>query len=322
VGPAKKGSLEVKRSLVYLSLLVFVVSLASTVSVACTAPSSAGVNICSPAAGQTVAYPAQISAAASANAGHNITAIAVYANGSRIAFQNGASQITDIDSSLKAGAYQLVINAWDETGQLYSSRSSFTVAGGQTTGCVPPAAGILFCSPANGSWQPTNNVPGNVAALGDGAPITRMQVFIDGALMQDGSMSNLQFTAGFGDAGTHTLSAKAWDGAGHVYSSTTKFNTYYDGICSPKGCAPGVFIQSPGDGATVSTTFPLRADVENTNATITAMRAYFDGQLVASSSGPTMIANVDAARGQHVLNVQAWDTQGKLYRTIETITVQ
>jgi hypothetical protein len=35
-----------------------------------------------------------------------------------------------------------------------------------------------------------------------------------------------------------------------------------------------------------------------------------------------MIANVDAARGQHVLNVQAWDTQGKLYRTTETITVQ
>ena len=266
-------------------------------------------------------YPAQITAAATANAGHQITAIAVYANGSRIAYQNGASQITDIDSSLKAGTYQLVVNAWDETGQVYSSRSSFTVAGGQTTGCVPPAPGILFCSPANGSWQPTNNVPGNVAALGDNSPITRMQVFIDGTLMQDGSMSSLQFTAGFGDAGTHTLSAKAWDQAGHVYSATTKFNTYYDGICSPKGCAPGVFIQSPTDGATVSTSFPLRADVENTNATITAMRAYLDGQLVASSAGPSMIANVDAAPGQHVLNVQAWDTQGKLYRTIEAITV-
>ena len=52
------------------------------------------------------------------------------------------------------------------------------------------------------------------------------------------------------------------------------------------------------------------------------MKAYLDGAQVAASSGPTMIANVDAAPGTHELIVQAWDAQGRLYRTIESITVQ
>ena len=310
-----------KHSLVYLTVVV-AVCLSSTAAFACAVPSSPGVAICTPANGQSVTYPANITAAVSPQAGHHITAIAVYANGSRILLQNGVNQINDIDYSLTTGNYQLVVNAWDETGQVYSSQSAFSVVGGQAAACTPPAPGILFCSPANGSLQPTNNINASVGARGNNSPITRLQVFIDGQLMQDGAMSNLQFTAGFGNAGTYNFTAKAWDKAGHYYAATTQFKTYYDGICSPKGCAPGVFIQSPTNGETVSTSFPLRADVENNPAPITSMKAYIGNTLVASSSGPTMIAQVTAARGTHVLTIQAWDTQGKLYRTTETITVQ
>ena len=188
--------------------------------------------------------------------------------------------------------------------------------------CAPPAPGILFCSPSYASFQPTNAVEGSVAARGKGAAITRMKIWIDGFLMQDGTASTLQFTAGFGNAGTHTLTAHAWDKAGHFFAATTRFTTYYDGICSPEGCAPGVFINSPNNGDTVSGTVALRANVEGNPAPITAMRAYLDGKLVASASGGTMIANVEAAAGQHTLIVQAWDTKGHLYKRVESITVQ
>jgi hypothetical protein len=311
----------VKHSLVYLAV-VALVCLSSTTVHACAVPSAAGVAICTPGNGQSVAYPANITAAATPNAGRHITAIAVYANGSRILLQNGVNQVNDIDYSLKAGSYSLVVSAWDETGQIYSSHRTFSVVGGEAAACTPPAPGILFCSPANGSLQPTNNITANVGARGNNSPITRMQVLIDGQLMQDGAMSNLQFTAGFGNAGTHNFTAKAWDKAGHYFAATTQFKTYYDGICSPKGCAPGVFIQSPSDGDPVSTSFAVRADVENNPAPITSMKAYIGSTLVATSYGPTMIAQVSAARGTHVLTIQAWDTQGKLYRTVETITVQ
>src|SRR5689334_8932677 len=68
--------------------------------------------------------------------------------------------------------------------------------------CAPPAPGILFCSPENGSFQPTNSVQAAVAARGNGSAITRMQIFVDGFLMQDSAASTVQFTAGYGNAGT------------------------------------------------------------------------------------------------------------------------
>lgn len=312
-----------KHSLVNFALVVVAVTLVSTASLACTAPAAPGVKICTPGNTQSVVYPAQITAAATAPAGRVITATAVYANSSRILLQNGAGAIDYTASSLTPGNYQLVVNSWDNTGAVYSSRATFTVVGGQTTGCTPPAAGILFCAPDNGSLQPTNNVAASVGARGaSGSAITRLQVLVDGTLMSDSAVNHLDFTAGFGNAGTHSLSAKAWDAAGNTYAATTTFKTYFDGVCSPKGCAPGVFVQSPSDGDTVSTSFSLRADVENTTATVTAMKAYLDGVQVAGSSGATMIANVDAKPGTHELIVQAWDTQGRLYRTTESITVQ
>lgn len=311
-----QGVIDVNRSVLYLGPILILI-FASTIVFACVLPSLPGVAICTPANAQIVIYPAQITAAVTPQAGHKITAIAVYIDDNRTMLQNGVSQISDVDRSLASGTHHLAVNAWDETGHLYSARRSFAVVGA----CAPPAPGILFCSPEVGSWQPTNGIAGDVAARGDGSPIKRMQVFIDGFLMQDSATSSATFTAGFGNAGAHTLGAKAWDKAGHVYNATTKFKTYYDGICSPKGCAPGVFIKSPAQGESVSTTFPLRVDVQQNPAPIKAMKAYLDGHLVATSFGPTMISNVTTSPGQHELNVQAWDISGSLYRKVTTVTV-
>jgi hypothetical protein len=43
---------------------------------------------------------------------------------------------------------------------------------------------------------------------------------------------------------------------------------------------------------------------------------------VGASSGPTFDQQISAAKGAHILVIQAWDTAGKLYRLTENVNVQ
>jgi hypothetical protein len=51
------------------------------------------------------------------------------------------------------------------------------------------------------------------------------------------------------------------------------------------------------------------------------MKAYLDNTVVASSTGATIVANVTASPGTHLLTVQAWDTAGFLYKTQMNVNV-
>jgi hypothetical protein len=44
--------------------------------------------------------------------------------------------------------------------------------------------------------------------------------------------------------------------------------------------------------------------------------------LAGSSSGPTFDQPITAAKGTHIMVVQAWDTAGRLYRLTENVNVQ
>jgi hypothetical protein len=52
------------------------------------------------------------------------------------------------------------------------------------------------------------------------------------------------------------------------------------------------------------------------------MKAYIDGVQVGASSGPTFDQPISAAKGTHILVIQAWDTAGKLHRLTENVNVQ
>jgi hypothetical protein len=55
---------------------------------------------------------------------------------------------------------------------------------------------------------------------------------------------------------------------------------------------------------------------------ITAMKAYLDNTVVATSSGPTILSNITATPGTHDVTVQAWDSAGNLYKNQVTVNVQ
>jgi hypothetical protein len=72
----------------------------------------------------------------------------------------------------------------------------------------------------------------------------------------------------------------------------------------------------------VGSPFRISFNVENNPAPITAMKAYLNGRVVAISSGPALDQEVTANPGTQILTIQAWDTAGKLYRSVQNVNVQ
>ena len=90
----------------------------------CSAPTSAGVHVCSPANGATVTSPVAISAAA--NGGTKpITAMKAYIDGKQVAFTSSGSLSASVATA--AGTHVLNVNAWNSAGTVFTSQTTFTV---------------------------------------------------------------------------------------------------------------------------------------------------------------------------------------------------
>lgn len=91
---------------------------------ACSVPTTAGIHICSPAAGSTVTSPVAISAAANGGTA-KISTMKAYIDGKQVA---ASSSGTISGSAAEAvGTHKLVVNAWNTTGKLFQSTATFTV---------------------------------------------------------------------------------------------------------------------------------------------------------------------------------------------------
>lgn len=105
---------------VYQTIVNFSVGSSTT----CSAPSTAGVHICKPAAGSTVSSPVAISAAANGGSA-KISAMKAYIDGHQVASSTSA---TITGSAAEAvGSHKLVVNAWNTSGQLFQSSVTFSV---------------------------------------------------------------------------------------------------------------------------------------------------------------------------------------------------
>ncbi len=96
-------------------------------SPSCTPTQDRTVKICSPPANGNVTSPVQIISAAKDNE-YPITGMVAYAN-SQIVAQGGDSTL-NATIQLSPGQYNLVIRAWDSSGDYFSSQENFTVTSG------------------------------------------------------------------------------------------------------------------------------------------------------------------------------------------------
>ena len=311
-------SVKIRVAVVVVSLVVGAVAAHAD----CAAPSSPGLKICFPNEGSTVMYVPGIEMAATTASGR-VTRVEVWDNGKKVDTETLLPS-TLYDAAMKNGWNRVTVKVWDSNGNVYQATRTFHVAGYGVGSCTTPsAAGVNLCWPQTGSWQPNDAIPISASARGQGSKIKYVNIYVDGKFLVGQSSNSIQTGSGV-TAGSHTVTARAVDYAGHTFTSTHKFNAYYNFDCNPRTgeCWAGVVINKP-NGPDVPTSFNLQADVQNNPKPITAMKVYVDGVLKVSNNGPGITAQITFPKNStHIVWVKAWDSAGKQYAAYQTYYAQ
>lgn len=105
----------------------------------------AGVTVSAPGNGATVATTIQYVATASSTCASGISAIGVYTTPGKLAFVTGGAKLNTL-ITLAPGAYNTVVQEWDNCGGFAKTPVKITVggSGGSTTTPTPPAGAKVF----------------------------------------------------------------------------------------------------------------------------------------------------------------------------------
>ena len=307
-----------------LTAFAFALCLSLQASAACPEPASGHLAICQPSPNSTIYQVPHIEAIANPTSG-SITTMKVYID-NKLVLQNGGGSLNLFEGGVANGTHHLVINAWDDFGRLYQASENFGVTGNLPFSCPVTGVGVRICAPATGSVVSQNL--GFTAGFKGNTAIKFVRAYVDNTDEFDFAPAAGQTSvvaAGLNAApGTHTFTVVAWDTNNTVYKSSVSIKTYFEGDCPPKGttCNPGIYPNIPNDGDDVQSPFRVSASVQFNTKPITAMKAYLDGAVVGTSSGPVFDQPISAAKGTHILIIQAWDTAGRLYRLTENVNVQ
>ena len=296
------------------------------VSAQCNYPKSPGVVICAPTPGATAVYPAFVDIAATPASGAKMTNFILYDNNSKIYESSmGQRQVSVSNGSTYNGTHEFVVNAWDTDGNFYQTKVTAYVTGEGYPGCsIPKTPGINFCDPpANAIYGVS--IPDFASSKGQTA-ITNLSLYLNEKFVTSTNGCCFGALVTVAKQGVpNTLTMKATDSTGHHYTANkTVTATYTYGLysCAKTTCVPGISPVAPLNDGYVGNTFNLDMYVADNPKPITAMKAYVDNTLVASSNGASLQQEVqDAPDGTHILTVQAWDDEGTEYRIQQNINI-
>jgi Bacterial Ig domain len=162
-------------------------------------------------------------------------------------------------------------------------------------------AGVSVTSPANGS---VSNSPLHVAANAtpiSSAPVTAMQVYIDGALKYQvgGASVNTYITVGNGG---HQVAVKAWDSAGKNFMT----------IVNVTASGSGITLSSPANAATVNGSVNVVGAAFSPYG-IAEVQIYDNGKEVYNDANAAVNYTLSLTPGSHYIMVQAWDRTGTIF---------
>ena len=182
---------------------------------ACSAPGTAGVNVCKPANGSTVASPVAVLAAAKVTG--TIARMEVWVDGVKD-YSTFNSTTLSTSLSLASGNHRFSFYAVNTAGTKWNTVVNATVGtGGGGTCSAPSTPGVNVCKPVNGS---TVGSPVAVQAISTvTGTIARMEVWVDGVKKFSTSNSTTLSTSLSLASGSHRFSFYAVNTAG------TKWNT-------------------------------------------------------------------------------------------------
>lgn len=189
-----------------------VVSTTSSTS-GCSAPTSAGVNICAPASGSKVNSPVQVTATATVTG--TVASTQLWVDG--VKKYSTASTSLDTSVSLSAGSHRFAVLATNTAGQKWESVVNATVAG--TGSCTAPTSpGVNICTPASGS---TVSSPVQVsAATTVSGTAASTQLWVDGVKKYSIASTSLTDSISL-SAGTHRFAVIAVNTSGQKWESVS-----------------------------------------------------------------------------------------------------
>lgn len=313
-----------RRPAFFLAALFVLGFLPRVAAADCAPPATVGVVICQPSPNSMIFGGPHFEAAANPASG-SIANISVFIDGKDV-FDSSGDVLNLFEGGVGNGKHSLVIEATDSFGRHLRASESFTAIGNFEF-CPPSGVGMRICAPT-ASNSVSQNLTFSLGFQGL-ATISHVRIYIDNARFADfgppfSPPGEILGEAGTVSAGQHSMTAIAWDIHGKTYKNSVTFKAFFDGGCPPKGnvCTPVLTTDTPQDGEDVKSPFQVSAHVDFNTVSISAIKAYLDGRVVAQSSGSTFNEMIAAAKGTHILTLQAWDIDGRLYRVTENVNVQ
>ncbi len=145
----------------------------------CTAPSSPGAILCTPAAGSTVSSPVQFTGAGSGASG-SVNHLELWIDGTKIGNYPGNTMTASVP--LANGSHTATLVEVDSSSNfIKSTPDTFTVgSGGGGGGCNPPSSpGAILCAPAADSTV-SSPVAFTGAGTGASGSVNHLELWIDG----------------------------------------------------------------------------------------------------------------------------------------------
>ncbi len=268
------------------------------------------VSISSPANGATVSGTTSVSATASDNVG--VTKVEFYVNGALQSSSTSAPYSFSWNTAAAAnGAYTLSAKAYDAAGNAGNSASVTVTVNNDTS---PPTVSIT--SPlANAIVKGTVTV--KATAL-DNVKISKVEFYLNGVLKGTDTSSPYTYSwvTTSGIDGIYTLTAKAYDTAGNIKSSTVTVSVKNDTT------APTVSITSPLKNTTVSGIKTVTATAYD-RVGVKKVEFYVNGVLQATdTASPWSFSWNTASRinGAATLSAKAYDASGNAGQSL-TVSV-
>jgi chitinase len=242
-----------------------------------------------------------------------------------VSYQNGAATSL-ITPTLTAGNHTFVMYGYEPSVQL--DRVVLTA----DTACVPVGTGDNCANPPD-TTPPVVSItsPANNASLSgtvtvavnatDDVGVSKVETYVDGTLKGTDTASPYTYAldASVLAPGTHTITAKAYDAANNVTTSSVVTVTV------PDTMVPTVSLTTPVAGAVLMGTSALSATASD-NVGVVKVEFHVDGTLKGTDTASPYSLSLDTtqiANGTHSITAKAYDAANNVTAaTAVSVTVQ
>ncbi len=174
--------------------------------------------------------------------------------------------------------------------------------------CAAPAS-LRAVSLCTGAGKTGLRVQANTT---DNRIVQAMKIYVDGvsSFWTPDDMINRVLPL---SAGTHKITAKAWDELG-AFSTSQSVTVGGSSTCN-NTTDRTVMICSPTSGITVTSPVHVVASIAD-SATVSAVKVYVDGTVVYTTTSKNIDQSFPMSAGSHRITVRAWDASGYFSQSI------